>query len=600
MSDDLREQVSSLPDSPGIYRFYDKSGTLIYVGKAKSLRKRVNSYFTKQSQYNRKTERLVSEIRHLEFTLANSEFDALLLENNFIKQYQPRYNILLKDDKTFPYLCILKEPFPRIIYTRKYIPQHGEYFGPYSSVVSMKSVLELVRKLYTIRTCNLILTQENIQKKKFKVCLEYHLGNCKGPCEGLQKEQLYLEDIHHARNILRGNLSIVENHFREQMTEAASQMEFERAEQYRSKLDLLDKFQAKSLVVNRKITGIDVITITSTEQESLINFMQIREGAIVFSKNVEIKKKMDESDEDLITMVAQQIRNDIKSAHNLILSNIPLQVTDPLIENIVPVIGDKRKLIELSLKNVLYLKGKKEAQRHELQDRYLGALQELQKSLSLKQLPRIIECFDNSNFQGTDPVASMVRFVDGKPDKSGYRHFNIKTVHGSNDFASMREIVGRRYRRLIDENQELPNLIIIDGGKGQLGSAVDALSELQLYGKIPVVGIAKRLEEIYYPNDPIPLHIHKKSQGLKLMQQIRDEAHRFAITFHRLKRSKSSLISELETVEGIGSRTIDILLQTFKSVKKILGATPEELEKAVGKSKSSIILEWAKNKKDTG
>ena len=598
MSDDLREQVSSLPDSPGIYRFYDKSGTLIYVGKAKSLRKRVNSYFTKQSQYNRKTERLVSEIRHLEFTLANSEFDALLLENNFIKQYQPRYNILLKDDKTFPYLCILKEPFPRIIYTRKYIPQHGEYFGPYSSVVSMKSVLELVRKLYTIRTCNLILTQENIQKKKFKVCLEYHLGNCKGPCEGLQQEQLYLEDIHHARNILRGNLSIVENHFREQMTEAASQMEFERAEQYRSKLDLLDKFQAKSLVVNRKITGIDVITITSTEQESLINFMQIREGAIVFSKNVEIKKKMDESDEDLITMVAQQIRNDIKSAHNLILSNIPLQVTDPLIENIVPVIGDKRKLIELSLKNVLYLKGKKEAQRHELQDRYLGALQELQKSLSLKQLPRIIECFDNSNFQGTDPVASMVRFVDGKPDKSGYRHFNIKTVHGSNDFASMREIVGRRYRRLIDENQELPNLIIIDGGKGQLGSAVDALSELQLYGKIPVVGIAKRLEEIYYPNDPIPLHIHKKSQGLKLMQQIRDEAHRFAITFHRLKRSKSSLISELETVEGIGSRTIDILLQTFKSVKKILGATPEELEKAVGKSKSSIILEWAKNKKD--
>ncbi|MBS1545695.1 MAG: excinuclease ABC subunit C [Bacteroidetes bacterium] len=598
MSDDLREQVSSLPDSPGIYRFYDKSGTLIYVGKAKSLRKRVNSYFTKQSQYNRKTEKLVSEILNLEFTIANSEFDALLLENNFIKQYQPRYNILLKDDKTFPYLCILKEPFPRIIYTRKYIPQQGEYFGPYSSVVSMKSVLELVRKLYTIRTCNLALTQENIQKKKFKVCLEYHLGNCKGPCEGLQEELSYLEDIHHARNILRGNLSIVENHFRQEMTEAASQMEFERAEQYRSKLDLLDRFQAKSLVVNRKLTGIDVITITSTEHESLINFMQIREGAIVFSKNVEIRKKMDESDEELITMVAQQIRNDIKSGHNVVLSNVPLQVTDPLIENIVPVIGDKKKLIELSLKNVLYLKGKKEALRHELQDRHLSVLQELQKSLSLQQLPRIIECFDNSNFQGTDSVASMVRFVDGKPDKSGYRHFNIKSVQGPNDFASMKEIVGRRYSRLIDENKELPNLIIVDGGKGQLGSAVDALSELQLYGKIPVVGIAKRLEEIYYPNDPIPLHIHKKSQGLKLMQQIRDEAHRFAITFHRLKRSKSSLISELETIEGIGSKTIDILLQTFKSVKKILGATPEELEKAVGKSKSLIIVEWAKNKKD--
>jgi excinuclease ABC subunit C len=596
MTDALKEKVASLPDSPGIYRFYDKSDILIYVGKAKSLKKRVSSYFTKQSQYNRKTEKLVSEIRRIEFTLANSEFDALLLENNFIKQNQPKYNILLKDDKTFPYLCILKERFPRIIYTRKYLPRQGEYFGPYTSVVSMKSVLELVRKLYSIRTCSLLLSEENITRKKFRVCLEYHLGNCKGPCEGLQEEGSYLEEIASARHILKGNLSIVENYFNEHMHVAAKAMEFERAGLFKHKLDLLEKFQAKSAVVNRRLTNIDVITITSTPTDAFVNYLQIKEGAIIFSKNVEVKKKLDESDADILTIVAQQLRLEANSSHPTLLSNIPLLVKDESIENIVPRIGDKKQLIDLSLKNVLYLKGKKEIAREEVKIRNIEILKGMQKDLQLKKLPRIIECFDNSNLQGTDPVASMVRFVDGKPDRSGYRHFNIKTVEGPDDFASMKEIVGRRYSRLQVENAELPNLIIVDGGKGQLSSAVEALRELNVYGFVPIIGIAKKLEEIYYPEDPLPLHIHKKSQSLLLIQHIRDEAHRFAINFHRLKRSKSSILSELETIQGIGKKTVDLLLSTFKSMKKIRAASEEELENLIGKSKTGIVKAWQQKK----
>ncbi len=596
MTDAIKVKVASLPDSPGIYKFYNSESLLIYVGKAKSLKKRVSSYFTKQSPYNRKTEKLVSEIRKIEFTLANSEFDALLLENNFIKQNQPKYNILLKDDKTFPYLCILKERFPRIIYTRKYLPKQGEYFGPYTSVVSMKSVLELVRKLYSIRTCNLLLTVDNIVKKKFKVCLEYHLGNCKGPCEGFQDERPYLEEIALARNILKGNLSAVEDYFRGNMQLAADSMEFERAELFKHKLELLEKFQTKSLVVNKKLTDIDVITITSSPQEAFINFLQIKEGAIIFSKNVEIKKKLDESDEEVLTLVAHQLRTETKSSHNTIFSNIHLQVTDNQIENIVPLIGDKKKLVDLSLKNVLYLKSKKEIAKEELKIKNLSVLQILQKDLHLKSIPRIIECFDNSNLQGTDPVASMVRFVDGKPDKSSYRHFNIKTVVGSDDFASMKEIVGRRYSRLQTENSELPHLIIVDGGKGQLSSAVEALQALLLYGQIPIVGIAKKLEEIYYPEDPVPLHIHKKSQSLLLIQQIRDEAHRFAITFHRMKRSANTVFTELENIEGIGKKTTDLLLSSFRSFKKIREASQEDLEKVVGKSKAAIIKAWQQKK----
>ncbi len=591
MSSSIKDQLSSVPDSPGVYRFYNDEEILIYVGKAKSLKKRVSSYFNKQSQYNRKTEKLVSEIRKIEFTLANTEFDALLLENNFIKQNQPKYNILLKDDKTFPYLCILKERFPRIISTRKYIPRQGEYFGPYSSVGSMNSILDLIRQLYSIRTCSLLLSEENIGEKKFKVCLEYHIGNCKGPCEGLQSEQDYQQEIAQARNILKGNLSIVEDYFGAEMSAAASKMEFEKAGFYKYKLEKLEKFQSKSLVVNRKLTDIDVVTITSSATDAFINYLQVKEGAIIFSKNLEIKKKLDEPDEDIISMATQELRSTYLSHNPEVFTNIPLTVKSDEFENIVPQIGDKKKLVDLSLKNALYLKREREINKEERKTKKNEVLHILQENLRLIQYPKIIECFDNSNFQGTNPVAAMVRFVDGKPDKKGYRHFNIKTVVGPDDFASMKEIVGRRYKRIMEEQGEYPQLIIVDGGKGQLSSAVEALQELGLYGKIPIVGIAKRLEEIYYPEDPLPLLISKKSPALLLIQRIRDEAHRFGITFHRLKRSNSTFITELESISGIGKKTADKLLKHFKSFKKIKEAELEELVSLVGEKAAKAIKE---------
>ena len=593
--DKLKDAISSLPDSPGIYRYYNREEELIYVGKAKSLKKRVSSYFNKQSQYNRKTEKLVSEIARIEFTMTNSEFDALLLENNFIKQNQPKYNILLKDDKTFPYLCILKERFPRIIYTRKYLPKQGEYFGPYTSVVSMKAVLELVRQLYSIRTCSLLLSQENIEQKKFKVCLEYHIGNCKGPCEGLQEEANYLEEIVQARNILKGDLSVVEDEFSRRMNEASASLEFEKAGLYKYKLELVEKFQTKSLVVNRKLTDIDVVTITSSETNAFINYLQIKEGSIIFSKNIEVKKKLDEADDDILSLVVQELRSTYRSNNPEVYTNRTLTVKSDEFENVVPQIGDKKKLVDLSLKNALYLKKEKEIDKEEQKAKKNKVLHIMQENLRLLNYPKIIECFDNSNFQGTNPVASMVRFVDGKPDKKGYRHFNIKTVTGPDDFASMKEIVGRRYKRIMEEESEYPNLIIVDGGKGQLSSACEALQELGLYGKIPIIGIAKRLEEIYYPEDSVPLLISKKSPALLLIQRIRDEAHRFAITFHRQKRSKSTFVTELENIPGIGKKTADKLLAHFKSVKKIKEANVEELIQVAGEKVAKKIKELPAN-----
>jgi excinuclease ABC subunit C len=585
----IKDQLASLPDSPGVYRYYNKEDVLIYVGKAKSLKKRVSSYFNKQSQYNRKTEKLVSEIARLDFTLANTEFDALLLENNLIKQNQPKYNILLKDDKTFPYLCILKERFPRIISTRKFIPKQGEYFGPYSSVSAMNSVLELVRQLYSIRTCSLLLSTENIAERKFKVCLEYHIGNCKGPCENLQDESSYNEEIAHARFILKGRISIVEDYFQARMREAAEKMEFERAAFYKMKLEKLEKFQSKSLVVNRKLTDIDVITIASSETDAFINYLQIKEGAIIFSKNVEIKKKLDETDEEILNMAVQELRSEYKSTNMEVFTNVALSVKSDEFENVVPQIGDKKKLVDLSLKNALYLKREREISKEEKKTKKNEVLHIMMENLRLAQYPKIIECFDNSNFQGTNPVAAMVRFVDGKPDKKGYRHFNIKTVVGPDDFASMKEIVGRRYKRIMEEQGEYPQLIIVDGGKGQLSSACEALKELGLYGKIPIVGIAKKLEEIYYPEDPLPLLISKKSPALFLIQRIRDEAHRFGITFHRLKRSNATFVTALETIPGIGKKTADKLLSHFKSFKKIKEASVEELTEMVGESMANKI-----------
>ncbi len=583
---DIKEAIQRLPDSPGVYRFYNSENELIYIGKAKNLKKRVNSYFTKAAGVNRKTLRLVSEIVSIEYTVSETEFDALLLENNFIKQNQPKYNILLKDDKTFPYICILKEPFPRIIYTRKYIPEQGEYFGPYSSVSAMKNVLDLVRKLYSIRTCSLLLSQQNIAQKKFKVCLEYHIGNCKGPCIGAQSEKEYQEEIEQARNILKGDVSIVHQYFRRQMQEAAFNTEFERAQRYKEKLNTLERFQSKSMVVNRALTDIDVLTIASVEEYAYINYMQIKEGAIIFSKSVEVKKKLDEPDEDLLAFAAQELRI---GKNNVIYSNIPIEILEEDAENVIPKIGDKKKLVSLSLRNALELKNEKEILREGKKSKQLETLSILQKDLQLTSLPLVIECFDNSNFQGTTPVASMVRFVNGKADKKNYRHFNIKTVTGANDFASMKEIVGRRYKRIMEEAGQLPDLILIDGGKGQLSSACEALRELGVYGKIPVAGIAKKLEEIYYPEDPIPLHINKKSPGLLLLQQVRDEAHRFAITFHRQKRSKAQIKTEIEELHGIGRTTANKLLRHFKSVKKIKEAPFEELENIIGKKKAQIV-----------
>lgn len=599
MQDRLKEDVARLPESPGVYRFYNEEDILIYVGKAKSIRKRVSSYFSKSTGVNMKTLRLVSEIRRIDYTVANTEFDALLLENNFIKQNQPKYNILLKDDKTFPYICILNERFPRLIYTRKYLPEQGEYFGPYSSVVAMKNVLELVRKLYNIRTCSLLLSEQNIEQKKFKVCLEFHIGNCKGPCEGLVSEETYTDEIDQARNILKGNISVVYNYFNEQMKQASSNLEFERAQGYKEKLDTLERFQTKSLVVNRDLTDIDVFTITSEAECSYVNYLQIKEGSIIFSKTIELKKKLDEPDDDLLSLTAFEFREQVHSSNKILLSNIPITVLQDGVENVIPKIGDKKKLIDLSIKNALELRKEKLILREGKKSKQKETLMILQKDMKLPSLPMIIECFDNSNIQGTTPVASMVRFVDARPDKKGYRHFNIKTVEGPNDFASMKEIVGRRYKRIIEEALPLPDLILVDGGKGQLSSACEALKELNIYGKVPIAGIAKKLEEIYYPEDPFPLHINKKSPGLMLLQQIRDEAHRFAITFHRQKRSKSMLTTALEGLEGIGKKTTDKLLKHFRSIKKIKEAPLEEIAKIVGQKKAEAIKSGKTDESDS-
>ena len=578
-----------LPDEPGVYRFFNEEEVLIYVGKAKSVKKRVGSYFNKIQGLNLKTRRLSQEIRKIEYTLTNNEFDALLLENNLIKENQPKYNILLKDDKSFPYIAILKERFPRIISTRKYNPKTAEYFGPYTSVVAMKSVLDLITKLYTIRTCNYNLSEENIKAKKFKVCLEYHIGNCLGPCEGLQTEEDYKRDIEQARHILKGNLGIVKQHFKDQMKLQSGKMAFELAQKYKDKLDLLEKFHARATVVNPKLSNIDIITIISDEKRAYLNFMQISSGAIVVTRNIEVKKKLEESDEQLLLNVLIHFRDLVNSSNKTILSNKEIILLPDDWENYVPKIGDKRKLVELSLKNALEFKKEKILRAEPKKKRVLV---QLQQDLQLKDYPDHIECFDNSNFQGTDPVASMVCFKDGKPSKADYRRFNIKTVVGSDDFASMKEIVFRRYYRLIAEDQPLPKLIVIDGGKGQLSKAVEALEDLEIRGKIPIIGIAKRLEEIYFPDDSLPLHISKRSSSLQLIQKLRDEAHRFAITFHRQKRSKSTFKTELESIEGIGRKKADQLLKHFKSVSKVSKASEEDISSVIGSTAGKRVYQY--------
>jgi excinuclease ABC subunit C len=584
------DEVKNFPKKPGVYRFYNKSSDVIYVGKAKNLKSRVASYFNDLSGQNRKTFKMVSEINSIEFTIVNSEFDALLLENSLIKQYQPRYNILLKDDKSFPYITVVKERFPRIFSTRRVYRSRGKYYGPYTSVRAMKSVLELIRNLYHVRTCNLNLSKENIEKGKFKVCLEYHIGKCKGPCVGLQTQQDYMKDITLAEDILKGNLAPVRGYFKEQMQQAAEKMDFEFAQVMKEKLELLEKFQSRTVIVNQKLTDIDVFGITSDDKNAFVNYVKIANGSIILSKTVEVKKKLEESDEDLLVQIVFDLRRRYKSESKEILTNIEIEY-DPEIECRVPKIGDKKKLVDLALKNALFYKKEKLSAAKPDGYRERRVLEQLQNDLQLTTLPEHIECFDNSNLGGSHPVASMVYFQKGKPAKKEYRKYNIKTVEGPNDFASMEEVVYRRYKRLLDENTSLPDLVVIDGGKGQLSSAVNALKKLEIYGQVPIIGIAKRLEEIYFPHDEFPVHISKKSESLKLLQHIRNEAHRFAITFHRSKRSKGAIGSSLAEIEGIGEKTAEKLLKHFKSVKKLKAAKMVEIVKVVGKSKADKVVE---------
>ncbi|HEY8400141.1 MAG TPA: excinuclease ABC subunit UvrC [Cytophagaceae bacterium] len=588
----IKDTLAELPDKPGVYRFYGEDSELLYVGKAKSLKKRVANYFSKQSSLDQKTRRLVSLIAKIEFTIVNSEFDALLLENNLIKNFQPKYNILLKDDKTYPYILITNERFPRVISTRKVDKSQGTYFGPYTSVKAMNTIIELIRKLYFIRTCTLNLSEKNIEQKNFKVCLEYHIGNCKGPCEGLIKSEEYDSNLPHIFNILKGNLNLVKNHFKEEIQNAAERLEFEKAHQWKLKQDLLEKFQANSVVVNPSIEELEVYCILSTEKLAIINFLKISNGIILQTKTSEIKKKLNESDEDILQLAIIDTRNKFNTFSPEIISNIEMELPINGVKISVPQKGDKKKLIELSLKNIRYQLARLESEKENGRDTRI--LKTLQNDLQLKTLPVHIECFDNSNIQGTNPVSAMVCFKNGKPAKKDYRHYNIKTVIGPNDFDSMYEVVSRRYKRLLEENQPLPDLIVIDGGKGQLSAACRALSDLNIYGKVPIIGIAKNLEEIFYPGDTDPLYIDKKSESLKLIQHLRNEAHRFAITFHRQKRSKNSLVSEIEKIPGIGKATFNKLLQEFKTVNNIRKATEEELAKVIGKDKSKKVKEVLK------
>ena len=595
-NEQLKTIISHLPHKPGIYKFYDDH-QIIYVGKAVDIRKRVSSYFNNSTQHNKKTRKLISHIHHIEFTIVDTESDAFLLENSLIKQHQPKYNILLKDGKTYPFICITNERFPRVISTRNKINDGSKYFGPYASVTAMNVLLEMIRTLYPLRTCTYNLSAENIARGKYKVCLEYHIGNCKGPCEDLIDEEAYNQHILQIRSILSGNLGLAKNYFRDKMMAAAQEMQFELAHSFKQKLDILEDFQTKSTVVSNTLTNIDVFSITANEKCAFINYLKVINGAIIQTQSLEIQKKLDETEEEILATVIVQLRQEFESDSREILVNIQLNLPLDGLTLTVPQIGDKRKLLNLSLKNALYLRKEKESMSDRSKDsNEVRIMETLKKDLKLLELPKHIECFDNSNFQGDNPVASMVCFRNARPSKKDYRHYHIKTVIGPDDFASMYEIVSRRYRRLVDEGATLPQLVIIDGGKGQLGMAVKALKDLGIYGRMAVVGIAKRLEEIFYPGDTLPLYIDKKSESLRLIQRIRNEAHRFAITFHRSKRDAGTLKTEITEIKGLGPSTAEKLLTKFKSVKKIRELSEAELVAEIGKSKTKVLLDYWNSK----
>ena len=590
----LELQIQSLPDNPGVYQYYDKEGKILYVGKAKNLKKRVSSYFNKIHD-NGKTNVLVRKIVLIKHIVVSSEQDALLLENNLIKKLQPRYNVLLRDDKTYPWICVKKEPFSRIFPTRRMIKDGSEYFGPYTSFKTVHTIMDLIKELYQLRTCSYDLSEVNIKSQKYKVCLEYHIGNCKGPCEGLEILENYQKKIEAIRQILKGNFKDSLRDFKKQMMQCANEMKFEEAQKIKNKINVLENYQSYSQVLNPKISNIDVFSIISDEATAYVNFLQISHGAIIRSFTLELKKKLDETDEELLELAVVELRERFKLTTKEIILPFALDFGDQ-IKVTVPQLGDKKQILDLSERNAKYQRFEqlKQIQIVDPERHTNRIMAQMQKDLRLSVEPRHIECFDNSNIQGTNPVSACVVFKDGKPSKKDYRHFNIKTVEGPNDFASMEEVVYRRYKRLLDENQSLPQLIIIDGGKGQLSSALKSIDDLGLRGKIAIIGIAKRLEELFYPGDSVPLYLDKKSETLKIIQQLRNEAHRFGITHHRDKRSKTALNSTIELIPGIGEKTMLVLLKQFKSVKRLKLATEKEISEVVGVSKAKKISEFYK------
>ncbi len=599
--DDYKKISSTLPKQPGVYRFINPEDTIIYVGKAKNLKNRLSSYFTGIKNQRPKTRTMVKNAQRFEYTIVDTETDALLLESTLIKKFQPRYNVMLKDGKSYSYLCIKNERFPRVFTTRKVIKDGSTYFGPYISKWQLNTILDLIKDLFQIRTCNFNLTEENIQKGKFKVCLEYHIKNCKGPCEGLQSEEEYNEQISQIKNIFRGNFGAVKNHFKAQMQKHAEDLDFEKAQIIKEKLTAFTDYQGKSTVVSTTIKDVDVFSIATDEKMAYVNYLKVVNGAIINTYTLEMTKNLNQDEADLLAYVIPDVREKFNSLAGEVLTAFEVLLTSEEYKNVVPKIGDKKKLVDLSSKNVKYYLMQKKKQEISNQNRQTSAeriLTTLQSDLQMDRLPMHIECFDNSNIQGSHPVAACVVFKNAKPSKKDYRHFNIKTVVGPDDFASMEEVVYRRYKRLLDEDQDLPQLVIIDGGKGQLSSSMKSIDKLGLRDKIVVVGIAKQLEEIFFPGDSIPLYINKKSESLKLIQHARNEAHRFAITFHRNKRSQNFTTTELTNIKGIGDKTAQKLLTHFGSVKKIKNALYAEIEAEVGKVAAKKILDYFSQQKE--
>jgi excinuclease ABC subunit C len=595
VSEKSKTILSLLPDKPGVYQFIDNYDNILYVGKAKNLKKRVASYFSKiQSGKTVLLLRRASDIRHI---VVENESDALLLENNLIKKHQPRYNILLKDDKTFPWICIKKEPFPRVLSTRNIIKDGSTYFGPYTSALMVKTLIALIRQLYNLRTCSLVLTESNISSKKFRVCLEYHLGNCKAPCIGNQTEKDYNENLQQIKDILRGNISTVIDHLKAVMVKYSGELRFEEAQLVKDKIEILSRFRSRSAVVSNTIKNVDVFGIAMEADNAYVNYLKVIQGAIIQAYTIELKIRIDEERESILGFAITEIRQRLSSDSPEIILPFKPEILLDNVKYTVPKMGEKQKLLELAERNAIYykLEQKKKRMEHKPQHRTGKNLEKLRNDLHMSDIPVHIECFDNSNIMGTNPVAACVVFRNGRPSKKDYRHFNIKTVTGPDDFTSMEEIVFRRYKRALDEGTDLPQLVIIDGGKGQLSSAMKSITKLELREKITVIGIAKKLEEIYFPGDSVPIYLDKNSISLKIIQQLRNEAHRFGINFHRGKRSSGMIRSDLDQIKGIGPRTKEILLKHFGSVDKIKNASADELEKVVGPSKTAVLSEYFNN-----